>query len=258
MTERRRYKTPPIEEAICEFRFLPGSEWDLTIPGKLQAQLGDQYTGKPRAQKVLELGLEPQEGKPPNLKYGEGLARVQLVTKNGKRMVGVGVDVMSVHVLRPYQRSSIPRESGWGAFKPRIWAALDAYWKVAEPRGVSRVGIRYVNKILVPHDSVDIGAYLKCALPRVTGLPERLTNFVNRFAYAYEDGVQLVLSQGSLEGQPGSVSFLLDLDVIWENAPAGGASRDEALDVVDDLRERERDAFEAVITDKARGLFHAD
>ena len=258
MNQRRRYKTPPIEEAICEFRFLPGGrEWDLTIPGKLQTALGDQYTGKPRTQKVVEIGLETQEGKPPNLKYGEGLARVQLLTTNGKRMVGVGADVMSVHILRPYQNAPTPQESGWQEFQPRISAALDAYWQVAEPVGVSRVGIRYVNRIVIPQDTINIDDYLKCALPLVTGLPERLTNFVSRVAYAYADGVQLILSQGSIKGTPGSMSFLLDLDVIWEGT-GSTASRAKALDVVDDLRKREREAFEAVITDKTRDLFDAD
>ena len=50
------------------------------------------------------------------------------------------------------------------------------------------------------------------------------------------------------------MAFLLDLDVIWEKT-GDAASRADALGVVDDLRERERDAFEAVITDKARDLF---
>ena len=43
MQERRRYRNPPIEEALCEFRFKPGRDWDLTIPGKLQAAIGEEY-----------------------------------------------------------------------------------------------------------------------------------------------------------------------------------------------------------------------
>jgi len=32
---REPYKNPPIEEALLELQFVPGQEWDLTIPGKL-------------------------------------------------------------------------------------------------------------------------------------------------------------------------------------------------------------------------------
>lgn len=42
MRQPRRYSNPPIEEAVCEFRFLPAEEWDLTMPGRLQSEIGDE------------------------------------------------------------------------------------------------------------------------------------------------------------------------------------------------------------------------
>ncbi len=256
MDQRRRYKNPPIEEALCELRFMPGREWDLTIPGKLQTEFGDEYSGKPREQKALEFGLDVREGKPANLRYGEGLARVQLVTKEGRRMVGVGPDVLSVHMLRPYQDPVCPASSGWDEFKLRISAALDAYWKVAEPDGVCRIGIRYINKIVVPQERIRVEEYLVCALPEVSELPDNLSNFVSRVEYLYQDSVRLVLSQGLISVPSAPTSLLLDLDVIWENTEP--VDRDVALEKAYDLRARERVAFEAVITDKAREIFDAD
>lgn len=85
MSERHRYQNPPIEEALCEFHFRPGQDRNLTIPGKLQTKLGDEYTGKPQEQRVVQVGLESQGGEPPNLRYGEGLGRVLLATKDDKR-----------------------------------------------------------------------------------------------------------------------------------------------------------------------------
>ncbi|MFO1433977.1 MAG: hypothetical protein U1F76_28450 [Candidatus Competibacteraceae bacterium] len=29
-TMKKKYRNPPIEEALVEFRFVPGQEWDLT------------------------------------------------------------------------------------------------------------------------------------------------------------------------------------------------------------------------------------
>ncbi len=256
MSKRRRYKNPPIEEALCEFRFEPGRDWDLTVPGKLQAKLGNKYTGKPQQGKVVEVELDTQKGGSPNLRYREGFAKVQLVTKDGKRMVGVGQDVLSIHMLRPYQDPSNPEASGWDEFKPRIATALKAYESVSKPVGVRRIGIRYINKIVVPEKNVKVEEYLKCALPVVNGLPDRLSNFMSRVDYAYEDGVHLVLSQGLAGAQTDHIGFLLDLDVIWETAEP--VALDEALKKTQDLRIRERDAFESVITDKARELFNAN
>ena len=113
MTRRRRYKNPPIEEALCEFGFAPGPDWDPTIPGKLQAALGDEYSGKSREQRAMQVGLHVEKGKPADLQFDEGLAKVQLFTNQGTRMVGVGPNVLSIHMLRPYQNPLDSERGGW-------------------------------------------------------------------------------------------------------------------------------------------------
>jgi len=256
MEQRRRYKNPPIEEALCEFRFRPRQDWDLTIPGKLHGEIQDAYSGKPRQQNVVEATLQTGGDQRPNVTYREGLAKVQLVTEDGTRMVGIGQDVLSVHMLRPYQDAVAPEKSGWDEFRPRLEEALDAYWHVAGPVGVYRIGIRYINKIVVPQRRVEVGDYLKCAPPNADGLPDQMNGFVSRVEYVYEDGVRLILSHGNADAPKDHIGFLLDIDVIWEASDP--VDRDEALAKADDLRARERTAFEALITDDARGLFDAD
>ena len=254
MSAQRRYKNPPIEEAVCEFGFTPNQDWDLTIPGRLQAELGAEYTGKPQEQRVIGVGLEARGGQPPNIQFGEGLARIQLVTRDGKRTVGVGQDVLSVHMLRPYQDPSFPQQSGWKDFFLRISAAICAYWKVVEPVGVVRVGIRYINNITIPGTFATADPYLNSALPIVSGLPDQLINFMSRVEYTYTDGIHLVLSQGSIEAPLDHVGILLDLDLIWSGT--NPILRAEALSKAEELHSREREAFEFVITDKARELFN--
>lgn len=256
MMSRRQYSNPPIEEAVCEFHFHPNQEWNFTVPGRLHAELGDEYAGEPQEQKGVEVVLEAQKDGPSTLKYGEGLARVQLVTKDGKRRIGVGQNVLSIHMLRPYNNPSDSGFGGWDEFQPRIEKAFDAYWKITQPKGVRRIGIRYINKIVIPQTVARIENYLKCALPDVNGLPDQVNNFMSRVDYAYEDGVHLVLSQGSINALADHIEFLLDLEVIWENPEP--IAKDDALKVVNDLRNRERDAFETVITEKTRNLFHAN
>ena len=257
MAQRRQYKNPPIEEALCEFRFEPGQEWDLTIPGRLHVKLSKEYSGKPQQQKFVDVSLDAQKGKPPRLSYGEGLEKVQLFTQDGKRIVAVGQDVLSIHMLRPYQDPQRPDHSGWDEFQDRIKQALNVYWEEVQPKGVLRVGIRYLNKIVVPEKAVAVENYLNSALPDVKGLPDHQNSFLSRAGYVYGDGVHLVLAQRSIDAPPpNQVEFLLDIDVIWANTEP--VEKDVALAKAVDLRDRERDAFEAVITDKARELFDAD
>lgn len=256
MTQHRRYRNPPINEALCEFRFVPGPDWDLTIPGKLQAALGEEYSGKPREQKAMQVGLHVEEGKPANLQYGEGLAKVQLLTTDGTRLVGVGPDVLSVHMLHPYQSPSSPDEGGWEEFAPRIAAALAAYRKVVEPNGINRVGVRYINQIVIPGTKVRVEEYLKCAYLEMSGLPQDYENFLGRVEYVYDDGAHLVLAHGLLGASSNVVQCLLDLDVIWQGDTP--VQSETPLEIANDLHERARSAFEAVVTDKAREIFDAD
>lgn len=244
-----RYRNPPIIEAICEFHFAPGLGWDPTLPGKLHAELEDDYPGRPRHQESIELGVQLRGGSPPNFQFREGPEKVQLITKNEKRIVGVGRDVLSVHMLRPYQDPPDSDKIGWDEFRPRISNALSAYWKVVQPQGVKRVSVRYINKLVVPREVTTAKEYLRCALPEVDGLPDHLVNFMSRVEYADTDDVKIALSQGKVEG-----GFILDIAVSRESHDVLARKDTDAL--IDDLHIRERKVFEAVITDKARGLFN--
>jgi uncharacterized protein (TIGR04255 family) len=246
---RSQYKTPPIEEALVEFRFEQAQEWDLTIPGKLHqhASIKDQYPGKPRQQRVLQAALQAAPGQPAGFAVHEGVGRVQLVDLDAKRLLSLGPDVLSVNVLRPYE--------GWDRFRPRIDAALRAYAEVAGIVGVNRIGVRYINKVVIPVTNFDLNTYLLSRPSSPPGLPNQMGGFLNRVEYAYDDGCKLLLTQASVEAPEGSSAFLLDLDVVWEGkAPL---PVDEVMAVVEDLHEREGRAFEAVITDETRKVFDA-
>ena len=257
MAQRNTYDNPPIEEALCEFRFNSGQEWNLTIPGKLHTELMQEYSGKPQNQRFFELEFQSGEtGTTPKIRYGGGVEMVQLVNENKNRIIGIGKDVLSIHMLRPYQDPRHSESGGWEEFKKRISQALDAYWKVVIPIGVNRLGIRYINRIDVPDEQIKIGEYFKCALPVVDALPSSQKKFTSRVEYDYGDGVNLILTQSSASTSSERFEYFLDLNVVWTNTNSVG--RDDTMEKVEDLRNRERIAFEAVITSKTRGLFSND
>ena len=246
---RRKYSNPPIEEALVEFRFVPGPEWDLTIPGKLHQHptIKDRYPGKPRTQNVVEAALQSGPGQSSNLAVRGGVSRVQLVDESGNHLITVGFDVLSVNVLRPYD--------GWEQFRPRIDAALQAYAEVAAPSGVSRVGVRYINKIIFAEKKINMDAYFRCGPSPVPELPSEIAGYMTRVEFLYEDKVKLLFTLASIDVPEGQSAFLLDLDLIWESTDA--KELDMIMSVVDDLHEREGAAFEAVITDRTREVFDA-
>jgi uncharacterized protein (TIGR04255 family) len=249
--ERRQYKIPPIEEALCEFRLSPDSDWDLTVIGRFQAHenIGSEYPGKPVEHQVLEGNLRIEAGVPQGLATRQGLMKVQFPSSDETRLVGVGPNLLSVHVLRPYERDN------WDGFKERIRKALEAYDKVAEPKGIVRIGMRYINKVTVPEPNASPERYFKYTPTRVEGIPCSMSGFFCRNEYLYDDGVKLLLTHTLIPPpSQNETSFILDLDVIWDDqeSPRGVHN---ILPFVEELRTRERDAFESLITDASREVF---
>lgn len=249
---RRVYRNPPIEEALCEFHFAPSEEWDPTLSVRFHEKVKNTYSGKPRERTSIEARVNTsEEGPGPSVQIKQELDRIQYPNENGTESVGVGRDVLSVHVLRPYP--------GWEIFYQRIETALSAYVETAHPKGVVRLGIRYINKIEIPYEGpIELKDYFS-ATPSLPGkLPTNMSNFLTRIESVYQDApIQLILTFGTTAAPKDRYGFLLDLDLIcvWPNEPLPCG---QVMEVVRGVREKERNAFEAFVEDAARRLFDAE
>ena len=134
-------------------------------------------------------------------------------------------------------------------------AVLEAYSEVVKEVDISRIAVRYINRIWIPDEEVEIEDYLNCAHLCIDGLPQDYINFLSRVEYVYDVATRLIITQGRLEASVKGMACLLDLDIIRNEEPP--IKCQQAYDVADALHDRAGDAFEAVITDKARRLFDA-
>lgn len=252
-SEPRSYKNPPIQEALVEVRFRDGGEFDFTIPGKLHqhADIAGMYAGKPQTQRV-SVQVSPASSTPGVVAQVPAI-RIQLVDESGARMLSMGQDALTFHSLRPYE--------GWATFRRRIEAGLRAFYDVAGKKEVIRVGVRYINRIEIPNVELELTDFFLANPQPPSGLPKAVANFFGRMELHFDDGCKAVLTQASLHDAPeGRSAFLVDLDLIWDDASTNPAtaplSFDDTLKFIDDLHEREKVAFESLITEKTRGLFN--
>jgi uncharacterized protein (TIGR04255 family) len=252
--ERHRYKKPPIEEAVCDIQFAPGTDWDPTLPGRLFEKLKRTYNEKPRQQQIVEAQLQggTAEGSQSTLQHRLGKMRVQLLAENGTRIVGISQDQLSVHMLRPYTK--------WEDFRPRIMDALNAYGDVAAPEGVTRLGLRYINRIVIDESDPDLGKYFEIPpkFPKVEPAT-RILGFFNRKESEYLDKpIRIVVTFADMEPRPSEKSsYILDLDIIWIRA-SDPIPLAEVPEVMDDMKTRHRQVFESLITNETRKLFNDD
>jgi len=245
----RQYKNPPIEEALCEFTFKPpveGQQFDYTLPGRLRAeQAMEEYSGQSRTQNIQTIAAT---GNSSNFAIQNALVRIQLPTIDGTRIISVGLNTLAVTVLRPYE--------GWEKFRPRIERALETFTKVSGMLSVVRIGIRYINRVIIPVADVRPSAYFN-NIPEQRHIPDSLlTNFMERGEYVRRDGLKVIVTQATLQAaKPDTTEYVLDIDTLWDNEQLDG--HEAIMSAVDTLHKIEGATFEALITDESRTLFDA-
>lgn len=241
-----KYSHPPIVEVVAEFRFVPSEPWDLTIPGLVYDRLRALFPRK-RLLKVLE-GETAAEAS--GLRQEFRLAdRMQFLREDEKAFVQIGPDLLAVNHLAPYPT--------WEGFRPLIQDALQAYVAVAQPRGLRRIGLRYINRIVIPANPVELADYLSFRPYVGAGLPQRISGFILGLQSPYDDGRDVLRLQLTTDepGTPDSVALLLDMDYFMAHPEA--VPLQEALNWIETAHLRVQEVFEACITDRLRVLFNA-
>lgn len=247
---RRIYEHPAIVEALCEFRFAPSQPWDWTVPGLFYREVESEFPIR-RQFNPFEIGIEARVNAEQNAPLVQNILtnveRMQFVRKDERALMQVGPDLVSVNHLKPY--------SNWEMFKGMINRALDVYRQVANPRAISRIGLRYINRLEFPEQqSVNIENFLR-AMPTVPeDIPQVFMSWAQRAEIPFEQKNGLLVLQSSSVREQGqkNVAFLLDLDFITLQAEA--VSLDSAMEWVQIAHDEVEKTFEACITDEARQL----
>jgi uncharacterized protein (TIGR04255 family) len=239
----RRYKTPPVVEALAEV-FFEGGQWDATIPGRFYELVRNEFpTVKQRNDIAVEVRLE-EGASSAQTKLSE--ARSQFERADGSRIIQVGRNLVVVNQLRPY-----PHFEEW---KPEVLSAVARYRELAKPTVMTRIGVRYLNRIEIPEPNYPMERYF-ALFPHI---PKALGSTHGDFSMRLElepgnPGHRLLVTFGSGPAELGRASLMLDFYDL------AGPVKPGAFDVLGDLLEKahaniER-AFESIITDETRALF---
>jgi len=243
-----KYANPPIVEALVDFEFEPTGDWDWTLPGKLQAhaRLKGFYEGKTKQQQIWHAQIKGGQGQLHGVSVNEVPGRLFLQNADGTRLLTIGPSVMSVNSLKPYE--------GWQSFRPRIESALEAYMELTGATRIVRVGVRYINRLHVTEEPVDLGRYLTVAPPPLPGIGCALVGHSSQTEYIVDAAHRLLMIHAVVRSPDGELDgILLDLDAVWH--AADGIPAQDAMTRVDELHQSECAAFEAAITDTTRALF---
>lgn len=240
----KKYKNPPIIEALCEFQFIPSQPWDITIPGLFYEKIKDEFPIR-QQQTGFGLSFQPKEGLLEQ--KVEMTQRIQFFRPDKSALIQVGQDLLTINHLKPYPT--------WEVLKPLIINNLIKYKEISNPKGFKRIGLRYINRIEFEKGPIELTDYFNYYPFLPSKLPQIHESFLVRVEIPYEGGRdRLIMNLGSIiPEKPEILPLLLDLDYIM--AIPEHISLDQAYDWIENAHTVIENAFEACLTDKARAMF---
>jgi uncharacterized protein (TIGR04255 family) len=231
MSTRQHYPKAPITEAIIDLRVeLPEGKGiaDLEkvhegletayptkknrILAEVQGQIGDQ--GAVAAASSKHIGYLFTSG-------------------DEKQIFQARLDGFTMSRLAPYE--------SWEPFRDEARRLWNVYRSIAKPTKVTRLAVRYINRLDLPLPVADLKQYLRTAPEVSSDLPQDIRSL-------------LLLNQAIIDpAKPGVASVVLDNDIFRsDDLPT---DEEGIWDFFEVLRKRKNDVFEASLTDRARELF---
>lgn len=251
-SERPRYDTPPLIEAVVALQFRPGAQpWDSVYFGEILREIKGDF---PRVETVVgaEIRIDEQ-GAPPIFRPAPELKR--FLRTDGGMVVTVGPEMLGVSVLPP----SMPegQHPGWETLFSEAKRLLGIYRAVVAPGGVHMLGVRYINAVEEPLEESTLSRLFSAESGVV---PPKLLNEGRPFAFRYEhlreDTPQYVhreVFQLTAQASGNNLArFVLDVDELWQ---ARGESQPDIDRVGNLLHDAVYDAFHTLFTPEARARF---
>jgi len=156
---------------------------------------------------------------------------------------------MTFSHLAPYR--------SWKAFSNEARPLWERYVESVKPEAVTRVALRYINRIYIPLQNYELMDYFRLYPQIPEKIPQDITGFFMQFQMPQTDltknGMAVINIAATPPREDGAQGVILDLDVFatCELQP----STTEIFDLLEIIRIRKNELFEACITDRSRDLF---
>lgn len=242
---KRRYRQPPILEAVCEIHFeLPEpltAEQVALMEPVWKPSLPNVQTNEEKGVEVL-VGLNGVETK--TLTHGQ---RLVARAEDGSRLAQLSGRFLAVNQLKPYP--------GWsGGFRDHIHARLNEVCAHLPIKRVSRINLRYIDRLDLPEVPLQWRKWFTFKLPLPASIPA--TGGMAQFHYEQElpGGLRLVLHLVSMAPvMEGHTSVIMDCTISWH----GSASVKECPELLEQVHEPHPRIFDDCLTPRSRKLFGA-
>lgn len=253
-SEVETFPNAPIMEALLDVRLKEPTSLESLAIARARLTMYPKH----KEMKMFQVGVQFQDtAGDMNVSSSStaGQAGYMLTSQDGKDVVQVRRDGFSISRLAPYDK--------WERFRSRAHQAWGVYKGATNADKVSRLGLRYINRIDLPYPFDNFSEYVATVPEVAKGVPQGLEEFFMRLVIPYDEKNCRVIITEALDmamatwdqetGEPKSLSLMLDIDVFRMCDP--GVTGDDIWPAFNELRDVKNDVFFKSTTDKAKEMF---
>src|SRR3989338_8039410 len=243
-----QYPNPPITEALLDIRASLPSDVTLEQLVTYHDEVKETFSGK--EQRVAWTGgFEFKPGTPPKVTPPSGGPDGYFFrSPNENKLIQVRRDGFTFNKLKPY--------TNWPQFSKEAKSHWERYLLIAKPYQVTRLALRYINRIEIPFPFKDFKEYVLTIPDIAPGLPNAMSNMIMQLVVPNEEiGATANITETiepMKDNQP-FIAFIFDIDVYRKIVLP---SDDKKIWLImEDLRAFKNQIFKKSLTDKCKELF---
>ena len=237
------YAKTPITEATIDIRVaLPDGANMVQLTELTQRLLKQFPESMPVYERELFLQVEA-EGQSSDKTEQVGF---RLMSADKHKIAHIQLNGLAFSLLYPYDR--------WEPFRDDARGLWETYREVLRPTRITRVAVRYINRLDIPHESVELKKYLRTVPEISEDLSQTVLSYFMQLVIPQEDILATaVINQAIVPPPtPETTSVILDIDLFREKDIPDS---DEGIwAVFEQLREGKNKIFKACLTPDAEEL----
>jgi uncharacterized protein (TIGR04255 family) len=246
MAAWEHFPRAPITEALIDIHTTFALPPDLARLETFHSAISGEYPTKQRRVKWQgQIALRPGAVQQAVRQEAEGL---MLKSDDGQRVVQARQDGFTFNWLKPYPT--------WEKFRNEARKHWERFTAMFNPEAVTRLGLRYINRIELPIPFNDFRDFVRTAPDVAPGMPQGLSSLFMRLEIPDEKRGLIAIITETLEHPVGDgkrLPFIFDIDIV-RTAPFEPSS-DRIWRTFEDMRELKNEIFFNSITERAKEMF---
>jgi uncharacterized protein (TIGR04255 family) len=195
----------PIVEAALDIRVVPSVKWDET---SLQSELKQRLPDFPKVENMRQTRYQITPGQPDSPKVEDfGCIGFKLHSSDKLHIAQFNKGAFVFSRLQPYEN--------WQQFSGEALRLWVIYCKLLKPKEVTRIGLRFINRIAIKQEKVELADYYKYPPKSLEELNWTLTGYLHHDVMQIPEtsyAVNLIKTVQNVPGA-GEIGLILDIDV---------------------------------------------